>query len=453
MKIGIIGGGFMGMTLAYRLAERGHAVTVFERDTQLGGLATYHDYGAFSWDRFYHCILPSDSHLIGLLKDLGLADDLRWRRTLTGFYVDERLHSISSGLEFLRFPLVSLWGKLRLALTLLYCSRLQDWRGLEQITVEEWLIKRCGRATYEKLWKPLLLAKLGENYRRVSAVFIWSYIKRIFMARDASVKKEHLGYVSGGYKAVFARLEALVRLHGGGIRTGVTVKRVSAGVDGGLVVDVEDEALHFDKVVFTSPVNVLQAVASTDLVGVAGGSAAVEYLGVVCGVLVTRRPVVPYYVVNIADGRIPFTGVIGMSNLVATDETAGCHLTYLPKYVLSTDPFLRLPDDEVRRVFAEGLRVMFPDLPADDVHALHINRAFKVQPLQVLDYSSLVPRVTTRHPDFFVLNTAQFVNATLNNNEVARAVHEFVGDYQDRLEGIASTGVSAPVPMPAVAGS
>src|SRR5207247_1389194 len=138
-------------------------------------------------------------------------------------------------------------------LTLLYCSRLEDWRGLERITVEEWLVKQCGRATYEKLWKPLLLAKLGENYRRVSAVFIWSYIKRIFMARDASAKREHLGHVSGGYKAVFARLEALVRLRGGSIRTDVTVKRVSAAADGGLVVEVEDEAVHFDKVVFTSP--------------------------------------------------------------------------------------------------------------------------------------------------------------------------------------------------------
>jgi protoporphyrinogen oxidase len=228
---------------------------------------------------------------------------------------------------------------------------------------------------------------------------------------------------------------------------------VSRGAEGGLVVDVEDESLPFDKVVFTSPVNVLQAVASPDLVGVAGGGATVEYLGVVCGVLVTRRPVVPHYVVNIADGRIPFTGVIGMSNLVATEETAGHHVTYLPKYVLSTDPFLRLPDDEVRHIFAEGLRVMFPELAADDVHALHVNRAFKVQPLQVLDYSSLVPRVTTRHPDFFVLNTAQFVNATLNNNEVARAVHEFLADYRDRLEAGAPTGIKAPVPMPAVAGS
>jgi protoporphyrinogen oxidase len=433
MRVGVVGGGFTGMVLAYRLAERGHAVTVLERDRQLGGLATHHDYGPFVWDRFYHCILPSDSHLIRVLKDIGLAGDLRWRRTLTGFYVDHRLHSISSAFEFLRFPLVGPWGKLRLVLTLLHCSRLDDWQSLETVTVEEWLIRRCGRATYEKLWRPLLLAKLGESYRRVSAVFIWSYIKRLFMARDASAKREHLGYVSGGYRAVFARLEALIRRSGGTVRTGVTVKRVTAAEGRGVGIETDGERLDFDKVVFTSPVNVLQAAASPELVDVSDGGATVEYLGVVCGVLVTRRPLVPYYVVNIADARIPFTGVIGMSNLVGGEELGGYHITYLPKYVLSTDPFLRLPDREVERIFWDGLRRMFPALTSADVHGLHINRASKVQPLQVLRYSSLVPRVTTLHPDFFVLNTAQFVNATLNNNEVARAVEEFLATHHDAL--------------------
>jgi protoporphyrinogen oxidase len=450
VKIGIIGGGFMGMSLAWRLAERGHAVTVLERESQLGGLATYHDYGPFYWDRFYHCILPSDSSLIGLLKDIGLGDRLRWCRTLTGFYVDERLHSVSSALEFLRFPLVGLWGKMRLVLTLLYCSRLRDWRALERVTVEDWLVRMGGRSTYEKLWKPLLLAKLGENYRRVSAVFIWSYIKRLFMARDASAKREHMGYVSGGYRAVFERLERLVRQRGGDVRTGVTVTRVRAAQGRGLLVDIDGAVERFDKVVFTSPVNVLQTVAAPELVGVSGGAGSVEYLGVVCGVLVTRQPLVPYYVVNIADGRLPFTGVIGMSNLVATDELAGHHLTYLPKYVLSTDPFLRLPDDEIRSIFTDGLRRMFPELRPGEMQALHVNRAFKVQPLQVLDYSRLVPQVTTRHPDFFVLNTAQFVNATLNNNEVARAVDTFVIEHRDALERASAGG--APL-MPAGAGS
>ena len=115
----------MGLALAQRLSGQGHAVTVFERDKQLGGLATYHDYGLFVWDRFYHCILPSDTHLIGFLKDIGLGDRLRWSRTLTGFYVDQQLYSLSSNMEFLKFPPVSLVGKLRLALTILYCSHLQ----------------------------------------------------------------------------------------------------------------------------------------------------------------------------------------------------------------------------------------------------------------------------------------------------------------------------------------
>lgn len=34
--------------------------------------------------------------------------------------------------------------------------------------------------------------------------------------------------------------------------------------------------------------------------------------------------------------------------------------------------------------------------------------------------------MATRHKDFFVLNTSQFVNSTLNNNAVIGAVNEFV---------------------------
>jgi protoporphyrinogen oxidase len=434
MKIGIVGGGFTGLVLAQRLSTRGHTITILERDTQLGGLATYHNYGPFFWDRFYHCILPSDTHLIGFLKNIGLADQLRWSRTLTGFYVDQRLHSLSSNMEFLRFPSVSLAGKFRLALTLLYCSRLNDWRTLERVTVEAWLVKMCGRTTYEKIWKPLLMAKLGESYRRVSAVFIWSYIKRLFSARDSSAHKEHLGHVSGGYRSVICRLEELIRSTGGQIQTGVAVKNIRPISDQGLWIEHDQGIDHFDKVVFTSPVSVLRQVTARGLVTVESNNGSVEYLGVICVVLVTRKPLVSYYVVNIADPRIPFTGIIGMSNLVSSQETADRYLTYLPKYVLSNDPLLQQPDEEIRRLFFNGLRLMFSNLDAYDIEGVHINRAAKVQPLQVLNYSRLVPKVVTAHDDFFVLNTSQFVNCTLNNNEVVRAVDEFLAQHGSRLE-------------------
>jgi hypothetical protein len=81
-------------------------------------------------------------------------------------------------------------------------------------------------------------------------------------------------------------------------------------------------------------------------------------------------------------------------------------------------------------------------LKAEEIEGVHINRAVKVQPLQVLNYSSLVPQVVTKHEDFFVLNTSQFVCGTLNNNEVIGAVDGFLKKYGGKLEQAADSGIS-----------
>jgi protoporphyrinogen oxidase len=269
----------------------------------------YHDYGSFIWDRFYHAILPSDTDLINFLKEIGLGKELRWQSTLTGYYEDAKFYSISNTIEFLRFPPLSLLGKIRLAITLLYGSKIDNWQRLEKILVEDWLIKLSGKSTYEKFWKPLLLAKLGDNYRRVSAVFIWSYIKRLFSARDSSLNKEQLGYVKGGYKTVFDRIESILLSSGNEVLTDTAVERVEPCPSGGLNLKYQGRERHFDKVIFTGPTNALEQIAGEDLVAISGDRDRVEYLGVICLVLVTRRPLVPYYVVNIADKRIPFTGL------------------------------------------------------------------------------------------------------------------------------------------------
>ncbi|MDX1909033.1 MAG: NAD(P)/FAD-dependent oxidoreductase [Bacteroidia bacterium] len=430
-RIGIIGGGLMGMALAERLAGPDRAITVFERDTQPGGLAGWQSYGDFYWDKFYHVVLPTDKELIGFIEGVGLGDSLHWKHTYTGYYVNRKFYSISTSMEFLLFPPLSMFSKFRLAMTLLLGARITDWKPLEQVTIESWLVKMGGRATFEKFWKPLLLAKLGENYRRVSAVFIWSYIKRLFEARDASstARKEQMGYISGGYKTLFEHLEATLPDRGCTVRTGTSVERIEAAPDGGVWVTADGERQHFDKVIFTSPVNVLEQTTDASLVQVTHQGRQVEYLGVICMVLMTRKPFTPYYVLNLADDRVPFTGVIGMSTLVETEETGGHYMTYFPKYIISDDPMLREPESVLQETFLAGVRVMYPELKDEDIVSVHINRAIKVQPLQVLGYSEIVPQVRTQHPDFYVLNTSQFVHGTLNNNAVIQHVLNFVSAY------------------------
>lgn len=420
----VIGGGLMGLAVAERLAARGCPVTVYEAADRLGGLTTHHDFGPFVWDRFYHVILPSDTALVAFLHRIGLADRLRWRRSHTGFYIDGCMWPLSSTLDFLRFAPLGPLGKLRLALTILRGARIRDWRALEKIPVETWLRRWSGDRVFERLWRPLLMAKLGEAHRRVSAVFIWSYIKRMYSARDsAAVGREQLGYVEGGYRTVFERLAERIESGGGRIRLRTPVAKLRPDGEE-LVVEAGGAAQRYARVVFTGPVDALERVVDPRLRQVDGGGP-VEYLGVICGALVSRRPLIPYYVLNLADGGLPFTGVIGMSSLVDPKQTAGLHLTYLPKYVSADDPLLEADDEALRALFLDGLRRLFPDLDARGVVALHINRARRVQPLQVLDYSQRVPQVTSRHPGFFVLNTSQFVNNTLNNNQVIEAVDAF----------------------------
>jgi protoporphyrinogen oxidase len=270
MKIGIIGAGLMGLAAAHRLAAAGHRVTVYERAAQVGGLTTWHDYGPFVWDRFYHVVLPSDTALIRFFGRLGLADRLRWAESRTGYYVDGRFHGLSNSREFLRFSPLSLWNKARLALTIMAGARISDWRRLEQIPLQDWLERWSGREVFQKFWKPVLLAKLGEHYKRTSAVFIWSYIKRLYSARDASAKKEHLGHVSGGYRVVFERLQAVIAEGGGELCLGADVQGLAPRAGGGIEVRVDGRIDAFDKVIFTGPVNVLRQVAGPGLASIEG---------------------------------------------------------------------------------------------------------------------------------------------------------------------------------------
>src|SRR5579862_1593343 len=130
-RLGIVGGGMLGLTLAHRFAAAGHEVTLFEGAPELGGLASPWSLGDVVWDRHYHVTLLSDSFLRGLLRELGLEDDMRWVTTRTGFFCDGRLYSLSNSLEFLKFPPLGLLDKARLAMTILYAARVKNWRRLE----------------------------------------------------------------------------------------------------------------------------------------------------------------------------------------------------------------------------------------------------------------------------------------------------------------------------------
>ena len=195
----------LGMTLAHRLAQQGQRVTLCEAAPQLGGLASAWKLGDVVWDRHYHVTLLSDTHLRALLDEIGLEHEMRWVETKTGFFSGGQLYSMSNALEFLRFPPLNMWERLRLGGTIFLASKLRNWQRLEKIPVAKWLRRWSGKGAFEKIWLPLLRAKLGEAYKKTSAAFIWAHTQRMYKARQSGQKKEMFGYVPGGYARILDR--------------------------------------------------------------------------------------------------------------------------------------------------------------------------------------------------------------------------------------------------------
>ncbi|MCU0549909.1 MAG: NAD(P)/FAD-dependent oxidoreductase [Leptolyngbya sp. Prado105] len=424
----VVGGGILGMTLALRLAQQGKQVTLFESAHQFGGLASAWRLGNIFWDRHYHVTLLSDMHLRSLLTELGLDQDMKWVETKTGFFTDGKLYSMSNTLEFLSFPALGLIDKLRLGFTIWYASKVKNWKKLEKIPVVTWLRKLSGDRTFEKIWLPLLRSKLGENYRIASASFIWAIIARMYAARRTGLKKEMFGYLPGGYARLLARFVEVLAEHDVEMKVGHRVSQV-ARKNGQVQLEFTNgQSENFDQVVLTmaSPIvaQVCQGLSAmeSDLLK------NVEYQGIICASLLLKQPLAPYYVTNITDSWVPFTGVIEMSALVDRSEFEQRSLVYLPKYVPCHDPAFRLTDEQLKEEFIQTLVLMYPNFDRNDLLAFRVSRVRQVFAISTLNYSDKLPPMHTSIPGVHIINSAHIPNGTLNVNETVLLAEKSVAE-------------------------
>ncbi|MFA7301325.1 MAG: FAD-dependent oxidoreductase [Candidatus Shapirobacteria bacterium] len=290
MKIAIVGAGLTGLVAGYRLSQKGHRVTIFEKGNDIGGLMGGFKIGSTSLEKAYHHIFSTDNYIIDLAKELNVFDKLTWHEEKTAIYSEGKIYPFMGAIDLLKFRPLDIFSKIRLGAVKIWLQKDNNWQKYENELAYQWMKKWCGERAYKVIWEPLLRGKFHDKYKEVSMAWLWARIH----TRGNSSK---LGYFDGGFRII---ADELAKRINGKILLNKEVK--------------PEELKDFDKILYTGP------------------SKEVEYLGAVCVIFTSKQSLSKFYWHNINDNQSPFLAFIQHTNLIDKKNYGGKHVYYLGYY-------------------------------------------------------------------------------------------------------------------------
>ncbi|MDD3406869.1 MAG: NAD(P)/FAD-dependent oxidoreductase [Methanomicrobium sp.] len=368
MDICIIGGGLSGLTAAYNLAGRaGINITILEKREKTGGCLSSSKAKSGYVEDFYHHCFSGDENLFELLKSLGIYDELEWLSGSTGYYADGRIYPLTTPLEILKYPLLSIADKARLGI-LTIKSRGYDISSLDDKSAKDFIIEKCGESVYYSFFEPLLNSKFGNMKESVSAAWLMS---RIAIRSDRKAGGEKLGYLKNGYNSLIDSLTKELENSGCIIKSETPAEKITFKDS-----KWEVNGIPFDAVISTISPSSLEKIRGNSL-------APIPYQGAACMTIGLEKEVTEgIYWLNMKDNA-PYGAVIGHTNFVSP-KRYGEHIVYLASY------FEGRPKENLKEIMIEDFCRRF-NVRKDELNWYRLSIEEFAGPVYIKGYRKLVP--------------------------------------------------------------
>jgi len=420
LSAGIIGGGISGLASAVRIAGLGHRVTLYESEDFLGGLGTTFPYQNGHLERFYHCILPHDTALIAMIRELGLESELLWRRTRMGFMYQRKTYSLNTAMDLLKFGPLTFPERLRMGLMGLRARTGGLDPRLDGITAEDWIRSMAGDRAFEILWKPLLSAKIGDQYGALPALWLSSR-----MNREKNTGPETKGCLQRGYRSLIQAFENHLASRGVELRMRTRIGAVEREGDLMTLVLEDGHRETHDYVVATSPLVQFQKMTRNLSLPPRIADLKLDYQGVVSGVFITDEPLTDYYWMPFVDSGTTSQGAIEMSNLVPLERSNGRYVNYLVNYTHRNSELFQRSDAELLDGYRRDLELLYPRAAAT-IRDTFLFRAPFVEPIWSVNYSQVMPPTSVIPGRLYLACTAQVYPRVNSWNSCCEVVESMI---------------------------
>lgn len=424
MKVGIIGGGFTGLTAALELLKRGYEVTVFEKELYWGGLSSsFEILPGVSVERFYHHLFTNDTDILDLCQELGTFQKLRFLDGKTSHLYEDKIYPLDDPAAVLRFSPLSFKERLRFGLVTLFLKLQRQGSLFENITADQWIRRWYGERSYQVVWGPLLQGKFAQYYDKVVMTWFWARVKK---------RTPRLIYPDGGFQVLVDALTDKIKERGGELLSGVQIEEIKQDdtrrwhlklPSNGAVTEV------MDRLIFTASLKTLGRMFPTLPADYKKRLSSIDYLSAQILLLVLSERLSHHYWINIGDTSYPFLVVGEQSNLFGLDYYQGRSVVYLGNYLTDGDKRLLMNSDDLVDLYLPYLKKINPKFERSWIEKAVNFIGPYAQPVMDIGYKSRIPEFRTPLSNLYLATMAQVYPWDRGTNYAVKLAKDLVNQY------------------------
>lgn len=409
MKIGIIGSGYSGLTIAKELEENGQEVTIFEKNDYVGGMVDTVEICGTRLEKYYRHIFKSDREAIKLIKEMGLENELIWPATKMGYLTNKRAYLFGTPISLLKYKPLKLIQKLRFGFNVIHIKLINDYKKLEKVTAEKWLKDRIGDKVYSQVWEPLLISKFGEKKDQISMAWLWGKIK--LRSTSSTPEGEQLGYIKGSYQKLTDNFYKYLLNKNVDIKLETSVKEVIKDNDKYIVKytrNEKEEKEEFDVIVSTIDYKDFEKLFDKYMNEEEKQKIQkVNYTSARTMMIVANKSFSPFYWLNIGDNDIPFGGIIEHTNFIDKSNYDNNHILYISNYMTEDNKLYNVSKEELLKEYMKSLTKINKEFTMENVKEYHVYDEKYAQPIIECNYSNYIMEDKLKNENIYLCTMPQ----------------------------------------------
>ncbi len=409
-KILVVGGGLCGMAAALKLAEHVDGITLIEKESQLGGLASSFKHDRYWIPRHYHHVISCYSTTIGYLKRYGMYERMGWKRIKMGICAENRVWNFTNPIDLLRFSYLSFTARVRYgafgfyALYLMNPSRMED-----SINAREWLEKLAGKEVTDKIFVPLY-EKNKFNYPLEKLL-----AKQLAFRLNSDEARGKYSYPPGGWKKLIDSMEREMEKKGVEIIKGKAVSKFDWN---NRKVKVNRAVYPYDYAVSTIPIPALLSISKGMPKTHSERFSKLKYVSAIDLVFGTDELLSEHYWLNVFDAH--GGTLIQHSNLY---DKYPFKVNYFSRYG-GSDKDMGLSDEQIYRKYIGIVKRYFPKI---NIKWYYVFRDKYGEIIYDVNYPKYAPKPAEEIKNVFIGGTSVYY-PILRTTDSALLVGELIAE-------------------------